>query len=86
MNNVIKIRNEEEGDYQRVEAITRKSFWNLYVPGCVEHYLVHRLRTSADFIPELDFVALYGDKIVGNIIFTKSYTQNNLNKSNYEQF
>lgn len=37
MNATIVIRNEKEADYKRVEEITRKSFWNLYVPGCTEH-------------------------------------------------
>ena len=36
---MIKIRNEKETDYRRVEEITRKAFWNLYAPGCDEHYL-----------------------------------------------
>lgn len=45
MDKVIKIRNEAETDYERVEEITRKAFWNLYVPGCIEHYLVHVMRS-----------------------------------------
>lgn len=67
------IRNEKEKDYRRVEEITREAFWNLYVPGCNEHYLAHQLRKSTDFIPELDFVAVLEDQIVGNIMFSKSY-------------
>lgn len=67
------IRNENEKNYREVEEITREAFWNLYVPGCNEHYLVHQLRDSADFISELDFVAVLEDKIVGNIMFSKSY-------------
>ena len=50
MNKMIKIRNEEETDYERVEEITRKAFWNLYVPGCIEHYLVHVMRSHEDFL------------------------------------
>ena len=34
---MLNIRNETEQDYQRVEEITRKDFYNLYVPGCMEH-------------------------------------------------
>ena len=45
MKKMINIRNEKETDYRRVEEITRKAFWNLYVPGCVEHYLVHIMRS-----------------------------------------
>ena len=41
---MIKIRNEKESDYKVVEDITRKAFYNLHVPGCGEHYLVHIMR------------------------------------------
>jgi len=68
----IKIRNEEEKDYKRVEDITRQAFWNLYVPGCVEHYLVHTMRTHEDFIPELDFVIELNNQVIGNIMYTKA--------------
>ena len=30
---MITIRNEEERDYKVVEEITRKAFYNLYIPG-----------------------------------------------------
>lgn len=66
------IRNETKKDYRTVEEITRESFWNVYAPGCDEHYLVHILRGHSDFIPELDFVAEYEGRIVGNIMYTKS--------------
>ena len=52
----ITIRKEEEKDYRIVEEITREAFWNLYVPGCDEHYLVHTLRTHPDFISEMDYI------------------------------
>lgn len=67
------IRNEKEEDYRIVEEITRQAFWNLHVPGCSEHYLVHVLREHEDFIPELDFVLEVDGKIVGNIMYTKSW-------------
>ena len=41
---MLKIRNETETDYREVETLTRKAFYNLYIPGCVEHYLVHVMR------------------------------------------
>lgn len=72
MNNLV-IRNEQEYDYRRVEEITREAFWNLYIPGCDEHYLVHIMRESADFIAELAFVAEQNGKLAGSIFFTKSY-------------
>jgi putative acetyltransferase len=72
MNKIVKIRNEKEADYERVEEITRKSFWNLYIPGCVEHYLVHVMRSHEDFLPELDFVIEVDNQIIGNIMYTKA--------------
>lgn len=72
MNKMIKIRNEEETDYERVEEITRKSFWNLYIPGCMEHYLVHVMRSHKDFLPELDLVIEVDDQVIGNIMYTKT--------------
>lgn len=72
MNKIIKIRNEEETDYENVERITRKSFWNLYVPGCMEHYLVHIMRSHKDFIPELDLLIEVDNQIIGSIMYTKA--------------
>jgi predicted N-acetyltransferase YhbS len=72
MNKMITIRNEEETDYESVEAITRKAFWNLYVPGCVELYLVHVMRSHQDFVPELDLVIELDGEVIGNIMYTKT--------------
>jgi putative acetyltransferase len=69
---IINIRNEEETDYKTVEEITRKSFWNLYIPGCNEHYLVHVMRSHEDFLPMLDLVIEVDGQIVGNIMYTKA--------------
>ena len=69
--NVI-IRKEEQKDWEIVENITREAFYNLYVPGCVEHYLVHIMRKHEDFIPELDFVLERNGHVIGNIMYTKS--------------
>lgn len=66
------IRLETESDYRAVEEMTREAFWNLYVPGCDEHYLCHILRDHPDFIRELDFVAELDGRIVGSIMYTKS--------------
>ncbi|MBN1399095.1 MAG: N-acetyltransferase [Bacteroidetes bacterium] len=72
----IQIRNEHENDFRQVEELTREAFWNLHVPGCDEHYLVHVMRNHPDFISELDFVAIMDNKIVGNIMYTKSHLKN----------
>lgn len=69
---MLNIRNERESDYKNVEDITRKAFYNVYVPGCMEHYLVHIMREHEDFIPELDFVIEVDGQIVGNIMYTKA--------------
>lgn len=72
MNKTVKIRNEVETDYKKVEEITRRAFWNLYVPGCTEHYLVHVMRSHKDFLQELDFVIEVDDQVIGNIMYTKA--------------
>ena len=69
---MLYIRNEKETDYKLVEDITRKAFYNMYIPGCIEHYLVHIMRGHEDFIPELDFVLELGGKVIGNIMYTKA--------------
>lgn len=72
MGNTVRIRNEEEKDHGTVEEVTRKAFWNLYTPGCVEHYLVRVMRSHKDFVPELDLVIEVDDQIIGNIMYTKA--------------
>ena len=69
---ILNIRNEKETDYKLVEDITRKAFYNMYIPGCIEHYLVHIMRGHEDFIPELDFVLELDGKVIGNIMYTKA--------------
>lgn len=68
----IIVRNEEERDWAAVEAVTRRAFYNIYVPGCVEHYLVHVMRGHEDFIPELDLVLELDGEVAGNIMYTKA--------------
>lgn len=72
MEKQIIIRNESPRDYTIVEKITREAFYNMYVPGAVEHYLVHIMREHEDFIPELDFVVELDGKVIGNIRYTKA--------------
>ena len=50
------IRLEKEEEHREVENLIRESFWNVYRPGCMEHYVIHRLRNDSAFVPELDFV------------------------------
>ncbi|MBR1568507.1 MAG: N-acetyltransferase [Lachnospiraceae bacterium] len=56
------IRLEEKADYSEVENLVRESFWNVYRPGCSEHYVIHVLRNNPAFIPELDFVMCLNTK------------------------
>ena len=66
------IRVEEERDYSTVESLVREAFWNVYRPGCTEHYVLHRLRSNPDFIPELAFVMEVDGKIIGQNVFVKA--------------
>jgi len=69
------IRNEKEKDNRDVEQLIREAFWNLYVPGCNEHFVLHNLRNSNDFIPVLDFVAELEGQIVGQIAYSRGIIQ-----------
>lgn len=75
----MNIRLEQPKDYREVENLTRESFWNVYRPGCTEHYVLNQFRNNPDFIPELDFVMEESDgehlssgKIIGHIMFSKA--------------
>ena len=71
----IIIRNETPADYRTVEELTRESFWNVYKPGADEHYYVHMMRSHPDFIPELAFVLEKDGEIIGNIMYTKAWLE-----------
>ena len=66
------IRLETPADYREVENLTREAFWNVYRPGCTEHYVLNRYRKSPDFIPELDFVMEEDGRIIGHVMFSKA--------------
>lgn len=70
MNN--KIRLETPADYREVEYLTREAFWNVYRPGCLEHYVLHTFRGKSEFIPDLDFVMELDGKIIGHIMYVHS--------------
>ena len=71
MNNY-SIRVEEERDYLAVESLVRQAFWNVYRPGCTEHYVLHHLRHCPEFVPELAFVMEADGKIIGQNVFVKA--------------
>ena len=72
MNNNITIRLESKEEYREVEDLIRESFWNVYRPGCSEHYVIHVLRDDPAFIKELDFVMEKDGKIIGQNMFMKT--------------
>lgn len=69
---MLQIRNEAPADHQSVETVIRRAFYNLYVPGCVEHYLARVMRGHPDFLPELDLVLELDGRVIGNIMYTKA--------------
>lgn len=71
MNN-ITIRNERKEEQRQVETLVRESFWNVYRPGCLEHYVLNQLRNDSDFIPELNFVMEKDGELMGQNIFMKA--------------
>lgn len=70
--NNITIRLERVEEHHEVENLVRESFWNVYRPGCLEHYVLHQLRIDPDFISELDFVMELDGKLIGQNIFVKA--------------
>ena len=68
----MNIRLERPEDYRVVEELTREAFWNVYKPGCVEHYVLNQYRNNPDFIPELDFVMGEDGRIIGHVMFSKA--------------
>ena len=68
----IIIRRETPADYAAVEHLTREAFWNVYRPGCTEHYVVHVLRRDPDFVPELDLVMEWDGALIGHVLYMRS--------------
>ena len=72
MKNDCIIRLETSKDHTEVEHLVRESFWNVYRPGCLEHYVLHCLRDDPAFVPELDFVMEKDGVIIGQNIFMRA--------------
>lgn len=70
--NEYTIRLEEKKDHREVENLVRESFWNVYRPGCSEHYVIHVLRDDPAFVPELDFVMEQDGRLIGQNMFMKT--------------
>lgn len=67
--NHVTIRLEKKEEYREVENLVRESFWNVYRPGCLEHYVLNQLRSDKAFVPELDFVMELDGKLIGQNMF-----------------
>ncbi len=68
----IMIRREVPTDYSAVEHLTREAFWNVYRPGCLEHYVIHVLRKDPAFVPELDLVMEREGQLIGHIMYMRA--------------
>lgn len=66
------IRLETKADYRATENLTREAFWNVYRPGCMEHYVLHCYRSDPAFVPQLDFVMEREGELIGQVIYVRS--------------
>ena len=66
------IRLEHPEEQHTVENLVREAFWNVYRPGCLEHYVLHKLRNDPAFVPELDFVMEKDGQLIGQNIFLRT--------------
>nr|WP_317283644.1 N-acetyltransferase [uncultured Sellimonas sp.] len=69
----MQIRLTTKEDYKETEFLTREAFWNVYGPGCSEHFVLHQLRKADVSLEELDYVAEEKGQLVGNIVYTKMF-------------
>lgn len=66
------IRLERKEDHREVENLIREAFWNVYRPGCLEHFVIHQLRNDLAFVPELDLVMELDGHIIGQTMFMRA--------------
>ena len=66
------IRLERKEEYREVENLVREAFWNVYRPGCLEHYVLNQLRKDAAFVSELDFVMEKDGQLIGQNMFMRA--------------
>lgn len=72
----MQLRLEEKKDYFEVEYLIREAFWNVYQPGCDEHYVMHLLRNDPCFVSALDYVIEDEGRIVAQIAYAKGKLEN----------
>ena len=66
------IRLERKEEHRIVEHLVREAFWNVYRPGCLEHYVLHQLRNDPAFVPELNFVMEKDEQLIGQNMFMRA--------------
>lgn len=67
-----QIRLEKKEEQYTVENLVKEAFWNVYRPGCLEHYVLHCLRTDPAFVTELNFVLEAAGQIIGQNVFLRA--------------
>lgn len=72
MKNEYTIRKETAADYRAVEDLTREAFWNVYRPGCTEHFVLHQFRDRPEFVKELDLCLETAGQIIGHVMFVRA--------------
>ena len=72
MEKEILIRQEEPGDYRATENLVREAFWNVYRPGCLEHFVIHEFRGRPEFCPELDLLMFCDGELIGQVMLVKN--------------
>ena len=75
MKNNYTIRLETKNDCAQTENLTREAFWNVYRPGCLEHYVLHTFRGKPDFVPELNLVMELDGRLMGHVMYVRSQIQ-----------
>ena len=72
MKNDCIIRLERTEEHRETETLVREAFWNVYRPGCLEHYVLNQLRNDKAFVPELNFVMEKDGRLIGQNMFMRA--------------
>ena len=74
------LRPERPSEYRKMEELVRDSFWDKYCPGCREHLVVHKMRSSAAIVPELCLAAEENGELAGGIWYAKALIRSGENE------
>lgn len=64
-----------------VEKLTKRAFFNVYRPGCSEHYVLHKFRSDPDFIKELSLILELDGKIIAHVMYARASIKNSQGKT-----